>query len=341
MDEPGLRGPNAEAGSGVADRHDRRDGLPPVAAAMLAATADPAAVPLEAAAALERRFSDRPAIDVLVPDGTTLRAALARTTDLGVGAHPDDLELLMLVPIGLCRGRSDRWFAGVTATDGAGSVRTGRFAGLSDAALAAVRRSEQREAGALGGYGSLVQLGHASAGVRSGGGERRALVDDLVALLRATRPVNVYTHNLADKHATHVAVGAAVVQAIRRLDPADRPQRLVGMEGWRDLDWLADHEKVILDASSYGPLGRRLAACFASQIESGKRYDRALEGRRWANATLAEPRATDEAEAVTVAMDLSPLVRNDDLDPAAFVAAAADRFRRDIETQVAAAFTDG
>jgi len=34
-------------------------------------------------------------------------------------------------------------------------------------------------------------------------------------------------------------------------------------------------------------------------------------------------------------------VRNDDLDPAAFVAAAADRFRRDIETQVAAAFTDG
>ena len=69
MDEPGLRGPNAESGlrgpnaepgSSVADRHDPRAGLPPVAAAMLGATADPAAVPLEAAAALERRFRDRP-----------------------------------------------------------------------------------------------------------------------------------------------------------------------------------------------------------------------------------------------------------------------------------------
>jgi hypothetical protein len=43
-------------------------------------------------------------------------------------------------------------------------------------------------------------------------------------------------------------------------------------------------------------------------------------------------------EAVSVAMDLSPLIRNDHIDPVAYVAAAADRFRRDIETMVAAAF---
>jgi LmbE family N-acetylglucosaminyl deacetylase len=290
--------------------------------------------------ALDRHVADRPGIDVLVPDGTPQRKAVARTTDLGIGAHPDDLELLMLVPIGVCRGRPDRWFLGVTATDGAGAARTGRFADLSDESLAAVRRAEQREAGALGGYGALIQLGHTSAAVRSQDG-RRVLVDDLVALLHAARPANVYTHNLADKHTTHVAVAAAVVQAIRRLPVGERPQRLVGVEGWRDLDWLPDHEKVALDATPYGPLGQRLAACFASQIEGGKRYDRAAEGRRWANATLAEPRAADEAEAVTVAMDLSPLIRNVDLDPAAYVTAAVDRFRRDVESTVTAAFSVG
>jgi LmbE family N-acetylglucosaminyl deacetylase len=331
-----------EPGSGVAGRQDQLPPAPPSAAAtgaaMLGAATDPGAVAPEATGALERRVAARPAIDLLVPDGTPPGAAFARTTDLGVGAHPDDLELLMLVPIGLCRGRSDRWFAGVTVTDGAGSARTGRFAGLSDAALAAVRRSEQREAGALGGYGSLVQLGHTSAGVRDAGPGRDEVIDDLVAILRATRPVNVYTHNLADKHTTHVAVAAAVVQAVRRLPADDRPLRLVGVEGWRDLDWLPDHEKIVLDASSYGPLGRRLAACFASQIEGGKRYDRAVEGRRWANATLAEPRAADEADAVAIAMDLSPLIRNDAIDPVAYLTAAADRFRQDVETAVATAF---
>jgi LmbE family N-acetylglucosaminyl deacetylase len=304
---------------------------------LLGSAGAPAAVAPEAAVAVQARLTGRPAVDVLVPDGTRLGPALARTTDLGIGAHPDDLELLMLVPIGLCRGRSDRWFAGVTATDGAGSARVGRHAELSDADLVAVRRAEQREAGALGGYGALVQLGYASATVRPGGGGRADLVDDLTALLRATRPVNVYTHNLADKHGTHVAVAAAAVKAIRALPAGERPLRLVGVEGWRDLDWLPDHEKVTLDATAFGALGRRLAACFASQIEA-KRYDLAVEGRRWANATLAEIRAADEAEALSVAMDLSPLIRNDAIDPATYVAAAADRFRRDIETSVAAAF---
>jgi LmbE family N-acetylglucosaminyl deacetylase len=307
-----------------------------VGVAMLGAAATPAEVRPEAVGALEQRLADRPGVDLLVPDGTPLGPALGRTTDLGIGAHPDDLELLMLVPIGLCRGRSDRWFAGITATDGSGSARAGRFADLSDAQLVAVRRAEQREAGALGGYGVLAQLGHGSAAVRGGG--RGQLVDDLVAVLRATRPTNVYTHNLADKHATHVAVAAAVVQAVRRLGPDERPLRLVGVEGWRDLDWLPDHEKLMLDASPYAMLGRRLAACFASQIEGGKRYDRAVEGRRYANATLADPHMVDEADAVAVAMDLSPLIRNDAIDPVAYMTAAADRFRHDVASSVAAAF---
>ena len=74
--------------------------------------------------------------DVLVPEAPMprcgcptarpLEAALARTTDLGIVAHQDDLEFMALAPIGACLGDPDRWFTGVACTDGAGSARTGR-----------------------------------------------------------------------------------------------------------------------------------------------------------------------------------------------------------------------
>ncbi len=69
---------------------------------------------------------------------------------------------------------------------------------------------------------------------------------------------------------------------------------------------------------------------FASQIEGGKRYDLAEQGRRRANATLLAPRQVDTAEQVTFAIDLTPLVRNDDLDPVTYVVAAIDRFRDEV-----------
>jgi LmbE family N-acetylglucosaminyl deacetylase len=267
--------------------------------------------------------------DVHVPDGVAPVDALARTTDLGIGAHPDDLEFLMLVPIAHCRDDPQRSFAGITCTDGAGSARAGRFASLTDAQLAAVRADEQRAAAEVGAYGAIVQLGHPSAAIRSPEGFA-VLVAQLRSLVRATRPLNVYTHNLADKHATHVAVAAAVIQAIRSLPAEARPHRLVGVEGWRDLDWLSDHEKVSFDATGLDDLAARLAACFPSQIEGGKRYDLAEQGRRRANATMREPRAVDEAEAITVAMDLTPLIRNEDLHPADYVGAAIDRLRAEV-----------
>ena len=278
-----------------------------------------------------------PSADVVVPDGVAVDAALARTTDLGVGAHPDDLELLMVVPIAACRAASERWFTGVTCTDGAGSARAGRFAALGDAEMVAVRRAEQRAAAELGRYGAMVQLGHASAAVRTAPG-RTVLVDQLEALLRATRPTDVYTHNLADKHTTHVVVAAALIAAIRRLPVDARPARLLGVEGWRDLDWLDDDEKVTLDASGAGDLAARLAGCFISQIEGGKRYDLATEGRRRANATFGDPHAVDDVEQATVALDLTPLIRDDTADPAAFVTAAIDRFRATAEASVRSAF---
>jgi len=274
---------------------------------------------------------------VYVPDGSDERDALERTTDLGVGAHPDDLELLMVVPIARCLAAGDRSFTGIVCTNGAGSVRAGAYADLTDAEMVEVRRAEQRRAADVGSYGAVVQLGHPSASVRdrSTSGE---LVDDVRELLVATRPSNVYTHNPADKHATHVAVAAAVVRAVRSMPAEQRPNRLVGVEAWRDLDWLDDHEKVLLDATGLDDLAATLAACFPSQIEGGKRYDLASEGRRRANATMRDPRAADGAEQLSVAFELTPLIRNDDLDPVRYVTGAIDRFKRDVESSLRAAF---
>jgi LmbE family N-acetylglucosaminyl deacetylase len=265
-----------------------------------------------------------------VPDGSPESEALARTTDLAVVAHPDDLELLVLVPIGQCAHDEHRWFTGVVCTDGSGSTRPGPDAATGARELADIRREEQIRAAELGRYSAVVLLGHSSGEVRSPDGFE-ALVAELAALLDATRPVNVYTHNLADKHATHVAVGCAVVRAIRSLPPEQRPARLVGCEGWRDLDWLADHEKVRLDATAFTELADQLAGVFRSQIGGGKRYDRAAAGRRWANAVFFDPREPDTSEQVVVAMDLGPLIVNDELDPVAYVTSAIDRFRADVE----------
>jgi LmbE family N-acetylglucosaminyl deacetylase len=270
----------------------------------------------------------RAAADVHVPDGGSLDDALARTTDLGIVAHQDDLEFMALAAIGACTDDASRWFTGVACTDGAGSARAGAFADCTDTEMVALRRVEQRHAAELGGYSAIFQLGHPSSSIRGDGHDM--LVGELVEILDACQPVNIYTHNLADKHETHVAAGAATLEALRRLPLDRRPWKVVGIEGWRSLDWLPDAEKVVLDVTAYDELATRLASVFASQIEGGKRYDLAEQGRRRANATLLAPRDVDTAEQVSFAIDLTPLVRNESLDPVRYVESAIDRFRDEV-----------
>ncbi len=270
----------------------------------------------------------RAAAEVFVPDGSRLEAAVSRTTDLGIVAHQDDLEFMALVAIAACRTDPDRWFTGVACTDGAGSARGGPFADHSDEQMVEARRHEQRAAAQVGAYSAIFQLGHPSAAIRGSG--HAELVEELAEILAASRPVNVYTHNLADKHATHVAAGAATIEALRQLPADQRPWKVVGVEGWRSLDWLADEEKLVLNASGLDDLAARLAGVFESQIVGGKRYDLAEQGRRRANATLLAPRDLDDATELSFAFDLTPLVHNADLDPVTFVTAAIDRFRDDV-----------
>jgi len=266
-------------------------------------------------------------IDVYVPDGASIDRALERTTDLAVGAHQDDLEGMAISAIAECYDSRERWFTGIVCADGAGSPRSGPYAGTADSEMIAIRQREQREAADIGRYGAIVQLGYASAAIRRGDD---ALVRDLEDFLRRAGAATVFTHNLADKHPTHVGVGLAVMAALRLLPPDARPDRLYGCEAWRSLDWLADDDRVELPSRGSEKLALELLEVFDSQISGGKRYDLAMLGRRRANATLSSPHEVDTEDQLSLAMDLTPLIVDEALDPVDFVLTKVDRLRDEI-----------
>ncbi len=253
------------------------------------------------------------------------RKALSRTTHLGIGAHQDDLEFMALHGILECFRRDDRWFSGITCTDGAGSARTGRYAAYTDEEMNAIRAEEQNTAATMGQYSFMAQLGHPSA-IAKNPEQRGPMVDDIEAVLVESRPEVVYTHNPFDKHATHIGVFLATIDALRRLPEATRPRRVFGCEVWRGLDWLPDQLKVLHDVTPHPNLAAALNGVFDSQITGGKRYDLAVEGRRLANATFFDSHAIDDAQRIAYAIDLTPLVTDPTLTPNEFAKPILEHF---------------
>ncbi len=184
----------------------------------------------------------------------------------------------------------------------------------------------------MGDYAAQALLDYPSSAIKNAADSRPK--DDLADLLRATRPTIVYTHNLADKHDTHVAVALRVIEAIRSLPAAERPGTLYGCEVWRDLDWMVDADKVAFDLSAHENLQAALLGVFDSQIAGGKRYDLATQGRRRAHATYYASHGTDTVQLLNFAMDLTPLVTDPTIDPAAFVEAFIERLRADVLNRV-------
>ena len=270
--------------------------------------------------------------EVFVPDAIDVDAALARTTDLAIGAHQDDLEIMAFTPILECFQNSERWFTGVVATNGSGSPRDGVYGQYSDAEMMAVRRKEQKKAAVVGEYAAQVLLDHSSAAMKDAKqGDPRT---DIRAILDAARPELVYTHNLADKHDTHVAVALRVIEAIRAMAPEARPKRLYGCEVWRDLDWMVDSDKISFDCSAHEGLQVALVGVFDSQVAGGKRYDLATMGRRRAHATYYASHATDATTGLTFGMDLTPLIQDDARDPVDFIQEYVKRFQDDVAARI-------
>jgi LmbE family N-acetylglucosaminyl deacetylase len=268
--------------------------------------------------------------EIFVPDQVALEDALSRTTHLGIGAHHDDLELMAAHGILECFARADRWFTGVVVSDGAGSPRDFEYKRYSDEQMKAVRRAEQKKAAYVGEYGAQFLLDHPSPAIKKT--DHGDVVADLVEVLRATRPELVYTHNLADKHDTHVGVALRVIAACRALEPALRPKQLIGCEVWRDLDWLCDSDKVQMPVDRHENLQSALLGVFDSQIAGGKRYDLAAAGRRKAHATFFESHGTDQHSALILGMDLSRLMHEG--DPLSYVSVLVRRFEDEVSARM-------
>jgi LmbE family N-acetylglucosaminyl deacetylase len=266
--------------------------------------------------------------EIFIPDGLPAKEALVRTTHLAVSAHHDDLEIMAAGPILECFQQDHQWFTGVVLTDGGGSPRDDLYKGYSDEAMHQVRFKEQRKAAVVGEYGALVMLDYPSTAIKDA--LNQLPTQDLALVLQIAHPQYVYTHNLADKHDTHVATALKVIAAIRSLPESERPQQLFGCEVWRDLDWMVDQDKVIFDLSSHENLQAALLGVFDSQICGGKRYDLATMGRRCANATYFDPYEVDLSSGLAYAMDLTPLIHAPEIDINSFVQEHIQHFAQDV-----------
>jgi LmbE family N-acetylglucosaminyl deacetylase len=270
--------------------------------------------------------------EIFVPDGLPVEQALRRTTHMAISAHQDDIEIMAVAPILQCFQQEDQWFTGVVVTDGRGSPRDDLYKSYSDEDMRRVRFKEQKKAAIVGEYAAQVILDYPSKAVKDGA--NRQPVEDITMLLKAAHPQYVYTHNLADKHDTHVGVALKVIAAIRSLSENERPQKLYGCEVWRDLDWMVDSDKVPFDLTAHENLQAALLGVYDSQICGGKRYDLATMGRRRANATYFESHGVDLTLGLSYAMDLTPLIVDTDLDVASFVQEFVQRFSQDVANRM-------
>ena len=273
-----------------------------------------------------------PAADVFVPDGSTLAESLVKTTHLAVGAHQDDIEFRAMHGILECFQRTDRWFSGVTVTDGSGGPRSDRYEDCTDEEIRKIRVAEQRKAALIGDYACQIQLGYPSEVVK--GAKNDDVVVYLKAIFEGANPEVIYLHNPADKHDTHVACCLRSIAALRSVPEDKHPEKVYGCEVWRNLDWLLDFDKEILRLNDRANIAEALCGVFDSQISGGKRFDLAVQGRHLANATFHESHEIDKYDRLSFAMDLTPLIKDSSIDVADFTLGLLRNLKDDITDRI-------
>jgi LmbE family N-acetylglucosaminyl deacetylase len=266
--------------------------------------------------------------EVFVPHGEPAEEAIRRSTHIAFGAHQDDIEILAMHGILHCIKTPGNYFTAVVIANGSGSEKAERYTNFTDEQMQETRWYEQRAAASIGHYSSVIQLKHTSSAIKDP--DNTSVIEDLDALLQQVNPSVVYTHNLADKHPTHIGVVTKVISSLRKMPPERRPAKVYGVEVWRNLDWMPDAAKVALNLSGSDHLAAALLGLYDSQIVGGKRYDLASLGRWRANATYHETHGIDTAQMLSFAMDLAPLIHNDKLDIIKYATGYVEQFRDDI-----------
>ncbi|XFA98616.1 PIG-L deacetylase family protein [Candidatus Izemoplasma sp. B36] len=267
-----------------------------------------------------------------IPDSLHEETAIKRTTHMAIGAHQDDLEIMAYHGIQECFQAKDKYFFGCVVTNGSGSARNNIYEHYTDKEMMEVRKKEQKKAAHLGEYTALALLDFPSKDVKTP--HSQDVVDELKELILIAQPEILYTHNLTDKHDTHVAVALKVIKALRSIPKEKRPTKVYGCEIWRNLDWVNDDEKIYLDVSKHPNLAASLVEIFDSQVIGGKRYDLATIGRRLANATFNASHAVDEESALSYAMDLTPLIEDETLDIVEYITLYIERFKIDVKNKL-------
>lgn len=246
---------------------------------------------------------------------------------LGIAAHQDDIEIMAFD--GISKGyRSKKYsFAAIVTCDGSGSARSGKYKSYTDEMMRQTRILEQERASEIGKYEKLYLLNYSSKEVKDIKNE--SLVDEYCKLILDIQPDVIYTHNLLDKHPTHLAVVCKVIKALRKIPKQKQPKVVYGCEVWRDLDWVSDKYKIEFDVSKNIKLAKNILNVFESQIVGGKRYDLATIGRRYSNATYCASHSVDSCKMVSYAIDLTPLIKDVNLDIKQFASELIDEFKND------------
>ena len=270
--------------------------------------------------------------EFFVFDNVSSDEAIGRTTHMAVAAHQDDIEIMAYDGIQQCFGRKDRWFTAVVLTDGAGSPRNGIYQNYTDKEIKDVRKLEQKKAAFVGEYGFLAMLDYESAEVKDK--HNREPIEDLKQIISRAKPKVIYTHNLADRHSTHVAAALKLICALRELPEELRPEKLYGCEVWGKLDWVNDDEKVIFNVSEHPNIAQSLLGVFDSQICGGKRYDQATLGNRQSNATFLSAYNVDMCSSAIYGMDLTPLIKDVNMDIAEYIKGYIDRFSQSVTEKI-------
>lgn len=270
--------------------------------------------------------------EIFIPDNKPVGEAVKRITYMSVAAHQDDIEIMSSQGILKCFGKEDEWFFGVVVTNGGGSPREDMYAKYSDSQMQQVRKLEQKKAAFVGEYGALALMNYSSSEVKDN--QNNEVIYELKELILAARPHTIYTHNLADKHDTHVSTAVKVIKAIRQLPEEDRPDKLFGCEVWRSLDWLSDNDKEVFDVSDHPNIAASLIGVYDSQICGGKRYDLGTEGRRLANATYSESHKVDKSCRTSYGMDLTPLIKDPAMEIDKYLNEYIKRFCNDVSTRL-------
>lgn len=127
-----------------------------------------------------------------------------------------------------------------------------------------IRLAEQKKAANIGSYNSLYVLNYTDLS------NKGAIIDDLIALIKAYRPEKIYTYSPYEKDREKVQTVLMLIEALSRIDEEYRPQLVVGAAISRELSFLPTEQVLNLGIDSKIDLAYSLLDIYDSVIENNE-----------------------------------------------------------------------